>query len=123
MNEIQRFRRTIVRELKRIDPRWNPAEESFRAGMVLLASIGVGPNVPDLVTVTGLPESFVTVVLKRCRKAGIWRGQRLRAEWFEEECGGFSALLDACVAGGLFTRSCSPETKSKQATVSLRRII
>jgi len=122
MTEKQKFIRLIFRELKRIDPRWNPADESFRAGMVLLASVGFGKDIPTLAGATALPESFVRLVLRRATKAGIWRGNHLRVNWLNERLGNLSVVLDALVVGGEITRSPSQQTIDQRNARRTQRI-
>jgi hypothetical protein len=106
---IKQWRRDISKEMHKIGLPSDTPE--FDTGRVLAAVYGFGTDVDVLVEVTGYSAKYVRDVLKRCRKARIIVGQRLRVAWNEH---GISLGLDAMVASGVCTRPPDPKRSAAQ---------
>ena len=79
-------------------------EPGFDAGLVLLGSAVVGPNVKRISSWAGIPRDIVALYGKRLRDNGIWVGSKIHAEWFDEKTGGIAFFCDVNVALGHMER-------------------
>jgi len=77
--------------------------ETFKASVVLLSSVLVGPNIKRISKFTGYPYSLVSEFSKRLRENGVWKGGEIYANWMETN-GGIDFLCDSCVAVGMLRR-------------------
>lgn len=89
----------IKAELHRLDKNQSEDEETFKASVVLLASLEVGPNVRKLAKFTGYPAQLVAKFSYNLRESKVWRGGRVYANWFEKD-GDVALALDSCIAVG-----------------------
>lgn len=94
----------IKAELHRMDRGQSEDEETFKAGVVLIASLRVGPNIRKLAKFTGYPYALIAKFAHNLRKSRVWRGGRVYANWFEKD-GGVDFALDTGVAVGWMTRT------------------
>lgn len=96
----------IKREVRRLDPKEHESSEAFKAQVVMLASLEVGPSVLKLTKFTGYQRSLIYKFNHNLRKSGIWtRGRVHAANWFDAEMGGIAFGCDVCVALGLMKRT------------------
>jgi len=91
-------------ELKRLDPRLSPEDESFKAAAVLLAGLEIGLNISKLSKALGYDRSLVCKFAYNLRKSRVWRGRKTYANWNDEESGGVAFWMDVCVAQGLMEK-------------------
>lgn len=89
---------------------WREENPSFRAAMILLASMHVGPFVGPIATCLRYPLEVVQIVANRARSAAIWEGNMVNFEpWLHPIEGASTFLMDAWVAEGKLTRERSNE--------------
>jgi hypothetical protein len=119
MTEIQKVRRLIFRELRKLD--FRPGAPSFRVGMVVMSIFMVGSKLGPLSELSGESEALCGRVVARCRKAGIVRGGKLRVKWEDEQLGWLNIICDVLVATGDITRGCDPKVSVKRAEVRASR--
>lgn len=119
--EADKFRRLIYRELRRIDPRWQPNDPSFRAMRLLLYTFAVGFDVDRLVTFSREPKAFVEATMRRARKSGIIRGDALRMRWLDDEYATINTIADALVASGQVARVPPQDVQRKGREVRQQR--
>lgn len=95
----------IKEVVSQIDDQIDDADAGYKAMVVLLSSINIGPNADKLAKFTKYPRSLVRQFGRRLRNNGVWIGDKVAAvEWFEE--GGSVALIaDSLVALGLVRRT------------------
>lgn len=94
----------IKDEVRRLTKDKDEDGEGFRASVILLSSVNVGPNVKKIAKFTGYPRSFVWKIGKNLRDNGVWRGNKVAAgEWFEKG-GGVAFICDSLVAVGMLQR-------------------
>lgn len=86
------------------DAPFNPEDEGDQAALVLLSSLEVGTKVRDLARFTGVPFKRVSTFVSRLKSNGIFKGDKIYADWFDEN-GGISFTLDVLVATGMMARS------------------
>lgn len=110
--EIQRWRRTVFRELHALGFR-SPSD--LGAGLVL-ATIGYfGTDIDVLIEMTGHSREFITKVLRRARKERIVRGQTLAVRWDAEGFEGSLAFaLDTMTAAGMLFRPVDQKRSAAQ---------
>ena len=77
----------------------------FDAGLILLASAQVGPNIKRVAKFTGYSRKVVAEIGRKARDNGIWRGGKLDVEWCDEETGGVAFVCDVATVRGFMARS------------------
>lgn len=87
-----------------IDPGMAPEDDAYRASVILVASINVGPNADKIAKLTGYPRSYVRAIGSRLRQNGIWAGDRVCADWLDPEEGWVAFMCDLNVALGVLNR-------------------
>ncbi len=95
---------TIRKEVARLDPKLDVESDGYKAAVVLLSSLQVGPNIKRTAKFAQYPRAKVARFSRNLRKSGVWRGGKLYVEWFEEKNGGIAFWMDVCVAEGLMAR-------------------
>lgn len=90
--------------LREMDPGQDEDEETFKAGVVLIASVQQGPNIKNLSRFTAYPYSLVAKFGSNLRRSGIWCGRHVRADWFGKD-GVCNFILDTCIAVGWLERT------------------
>jgi hypothetical protein len=93
----------VKRLVLKSDPGLKQDDPGFRAAVVLLSSAHVGPNIRRLVVFTGFTAGEIAGFSKNLRKSKVWRGSKVRADWFGEN-GGIALALDVNVALGYLER-------------------
>jgi hypothetical protein len=81
----------------------------FQDDVVLLASAVVGPSQRKLRAFTNYPMALIKSVAQRARATGIWKGNKVNCEWFEEGHGGVAFICDSLVLAGLLKRTIASE--------------
>lgn len=91
------------------------SEKDMPEAVILLSGLVVGANVSAVARFTGYSFDFVHRVGRRLVRADIWDAGITRCDWFDEEGGGLSFVMDVCVAQGLVGRSftCPPSPASR----------
>lgn len=89
--------------LRKMDAGLSEDDDGFKAQVVMVSSLQVGPNVSRLAAFTGISKELITNFSRNLRKNGVWRGTRVYANWFETD-GGIDFLLDTNVALGCIER-------------------
>lgn len=97
--------RRIRRIINELDPKLPEADPTYKAALVLLASIHIGPNARRIASFTHLPREECEEIGRRLRKGGIWRGSKIYGEWDDPKGGGIAFLLDAMVGSGMLNRA------------------
>ena len=95
-------------ELKRIvleigkDDGWQEGDESFQAGLVLIAPLSITTMDPVAVSqFTGVPEPLVREFAGRLIENGVWRPDgKLAVQWNDPENGNLAFMMDVWVAMG-----------------------
>lgn len=95
----------LAAELKTMDPGLEPGTPMHDTAMILLASLVVGPSVEKVAAFLGLPRPEVLKRATRLRANGVWRGGKVRADWFDDKSGGVAFWCDCAVAEGLLVRA------------------
>lgn len=95
--------RKIKIELHKMDPALSEDDDAFKAGVVLLSSLQVGPNVQKLARFTGYRISLIAKFGFNLRVSGVWRDDKIYASWFDKN-GGASFWMDIGVALGWLKR-------------------
>ncbi|GEP12597.1 hypothetical protein [Methylobacterium gnaphalii] len=87
-----------------IDPALTPLANGYSEAVILLASLSVGADEEQIAAALEFDQTFVRVVGKRLREAGIWLGKRevchARTEAWTSEGGGVAFAMDLAVALG-----------------------
>ena len=100
--------RKSVRDLEARVRRYNsdidPASDTFRAAVLLLASLEFGQNVEGLARRTGFPRSFVAKCARRLIDNGVWVGGETAAEWSADDEASGAFWNDVAVAEGKLCR-------------------
>lgn len=104
----------IKKEVHRLDPALNESEDYFKTAVVMLSALKVGTDVDELVKFTRLPEPFIAERVGRLNASGIFDGDEIRANWFDEENGGIAFWMDVAVAEGLIERTNNAEYVEEQ---------
>jgi|SRR5882724_6174480 len=99
----------IKRELLKIDPSLTADDSGFRAQVIMVSSLQVGPNIRKLAAFTKYPISEITKISRNLRKNQVWRGSKVHAAWFEKD-GGIALACDTCVALGWIKRIAAERT-------------
>lgn len=80
-------------------------EKDYIIGIVLLASIQVGPDVEKIVEFTGLPYGDVLKYHQSAVKYGIFTPDgQVSCDWFNEDGGTMALLCDILVVRGILAR-------------------
>lgn len=103
--ERNEVKQEIVDEIKRLDPKLSPDDESYKAAAFLLASIIVGPTVKAVKQATGYREPVVQKFADSAIANGIWKGRRVIGEWDDKETGGLAFWCDVLTITGMFQRA------------------
>ena len=90
----------VVREM---DP--NVREEDVQVGGLLIASAVIGNDEQALAVFTGYEPDFIATCGRRLRDNGVWVGDELCVDWWDEETGGVAFWMDVCIAQGLMRRA------------------
>ena len=96
--------KAMVREL---DPKLEEDSDGYKALIVLLSSVVCGPNVTKLHRFTRYPYDLLNKFAYRLRLNGIWKGDKIYADWLDPEEGGVALILDSLVATGMMNKSAS----------------
>ena len=104
----------IQHEVRRMDPK--VSGESFKAAVVLLAALVVGPSAPQVSAFTGYPIGLCREFSARLRESGVWKDGKTHCEWFDDKCGGTAFWLDVAVAQGFVERA-KPRRKIKSQKI------
>lgn len=91
--------------VQKMDPGLQPDDEAYKATVVLLSSLEVGPHIQRLKKFTGYPRELLMKFSHFLRKNGVWRGGRVYADWFDEKEGAAALIMDSLVAQGMMERS------------------
>lgn len=94
----------IKEVVHKMDPALSEQDEAYKAMVVLLASAVCGPNVIKLRKFTGYPQDMLSKFAIRLRRNGIWKGDKVYADWLDPEEGSAALILDSMVATGLMQR-------------------
>jgi hypothetical protein len=99
---------TLIKDIiDRLDPSiaGEEGDPGYRAAVVLLAAVSVGPVVDKLVTLTGYETSFVNDICQRMYRAGLWSATEVRIDhWLAEDGDTIQAVqfwIDVLIAEGL----------------------
>lgn len=119
----QNGRTLPLAELKRIvleigkDDGWQEGDESFQAGLVLIAPLSITTMDPMAVSqFTGVPEPLVREFAGRLIENGVWRPDgKLAVQWNDPENGNLAFMMDVWVAMGELERGTAPETRYSRA--------
>lgn len=96
----------IKKAISGVDPNLTEGDVTFRAAVVLLASVECGLNSDNLAKITGYRRAEVREFGQNARRNGIWKGKYVIAEnWEDEETGGTGFLLDTLCLVGFVERS------------------
>jgi hypothetical protein len=96
----------IEKAILKMDPGLSRDDEAFKAQVVMLASADQETlSITRLSKFTGLPYSLVAKFGHNLRKAGIWQGRKIHANWTDEKEGGVAFIMDSMVAVGLLKRA------------------
>lgn len=104
----------ITKEVHRLDPQLKESEDSFKTAVLMLSALSVGTEVDALVKFTRLPESFVAERVGRLKAGGVFKGDEIHVDWFDEENGGIAFWMDVAVAQGLVERTDDAEYVQEQ---------
>jgi hypothetical protein len=95
--------------LKMADQLAPAGSDEHYAVSVLLASLHVGPDVEQIAAMTGIERGRLDRFRSNLERNGVWcNGQVDCSEWFHEEHGYVSLMMDAMVAIGELERSDKP---------------
>jgi hypothetical protein len=100
----------LVKEtLLEIDPSLNGAEEteSYKAALVLLSAMFLGPDTTRLAEFTGLSRAFIVTIRERMIRAELWTESMTQYDhWFVGDCDIRPSCFweDVLVAEGLVVR-------------------
>jgi hypothetical protein len=112
---LEEAKQFLVNEMKAIE-----GEKFYKAGMVLLGSLHVGPNIVRIAKWAKMPRKEVAEFSKVLRENGVWVNGNIEADWLDEEHGGMYFLLDMMVAAGMIERS--PEDASSYSAVEEQKV-
>ena len=79
----------VKETLLEIDPSLNGAEEteSYKAALVLLSAMFLGPDTTRLVEFTRLSRTFISTIRKRMIRAELWTESATQYDhWFVGDC-------------------------------------
>lgn len=96
--------KAIKKGIKELDPEITPENPIYNAQLVMLSALEVGANADKVAKFTKLPRKEVRKLAKVLTKNKIWVKGKSRGDWFDDENGGVSFLLDSMVATGLLER-------------------
>lgn len=95
--------------IRRYNAGLDPAGETFRAALVLVAGSVLGQNVEALARRTGLDRAFVSRCARRLIDNGVWVAGRVVAEWTAEDPASGTFWNDVAVAEGKMCRRVRPD--------------
>jgi len=100
-------------------PKGDEDHGEYRTAVVLIAAMGVGPNVSRLTDLTGYPQEFIAAISFNMREAGLWAEDGVCYEhWFEGDLIRDVALwLDVMVAQGRLVRQRHDDGKFRYKAV------
>jgi hypothetical protein len=102
------FTRASVQSLESRIRRYNSdidaGSDTFRAAVLLLASLEYGQNVELLARRTGYPHSFVAKCARRLIDNGVWSEGRMVASWSPQDEASGAFWNDVAVAEGKLCR-------------------
>lgn len=79
--------------------------EGDQASMVMLSALEVGTKIRPLTKFTGLPQKCVSRFVMRLRSNGIFKGDKIFADWLDPKNGGIAFTTDVLVATGMLKRA------------------
>ena len=85
--------------------------EEFMAGMALIGSVIVGPNIKKISKWAKLPRKIVAKFSRNLRDNEVWVGGKVYCDWTDEEAGGIAFIMDCMVATGLLEKRYVEENK------------
>lgn len=91
----------VLEDAKRVNGTADAEDDITKIIAVLLASAIMGPDVAKLEKYTGCDREFLDGIDEKCRKNGIWVGNKVHANWFDEEEGTISLICDVLAAAGM----------------------
>ena len=95
--------------IRRYNSDIDPGSETFRAAVLLLASLEYGQNVELLTRRTGYQRSFVAKCARRLIDNGVWSDGRTVASWSPEDEASGAFWNDVAVAEGKLCRRANPD--------------
>jgi hypothetical protein len=95
----------LKKELRHLDKTLEEGSNDWNAGLTLLSSVVVGPNIKKISKYTHIPRKKIIPISKRLRKNKIWVGGKLKVHDWLEKGGVIAFWLDVCVALGWLKRS------------------
>lgn len=67
----------IEKEMRYMDPKLSETDPTFEAGVILMASWVVGPNIKRISDFTLYTREVVAEYSKNFREGGLWRGGKI----------------------------------------------
>lgn len=106
MGARERFklRDRLSRTVCCLDPAVSSSEDTFKAAVVMLAALEVGPNADRIAKLVGYPRTLVRIFGRRLRECGVWDGGVTKADWGDEKTGTIAFWCDVGVAVGWLKR-------------------
>lgn len=95
--------------IRRYNSDIDPGSDTFRAAVLLLASLEYGQNVELLARRTGYPRSFVAKCARRLIDNGVWSEGRMVASWSPQDEASGAFWNDVAVAEGKLCRRANPD--------------
>jgi hypothetical protein len=83
---------------------WEGNQEGFETALLLLLSRDFGTDPKLLASLTGSSLGFVQTFASRARAVGLWVGEKVVCEHWEQNCGKFAFFCDVLVAQGILER-------------------
>lgn len=98
--------RRVRREVRKLDPKLDRADDAYRAAVVMLFAFANGEHrLRKLADATAMPYRDVATWFTRLRANRVLRRDgRWAIEWFDEDTGGIAFWLDVNIALGLMQR-------------------
>jgi hypothetical protein len=105
MNQKQMTKTQILKEVYRMDPtlKEKENEDSRDAVLLLLGALVDGPNRAN--KTVQIPETRRRKFMKNLRRNGVFVGNKIHADWDDQETGGCALMLDANIALGYIERT------------------
>ena len=107
-DDLPSSRKEMLDQLERILSKIAMEEDegSYRAARIMMAAIFVGPNIEDVMEVTGYSGEEVNEIAFRLRSSRLWTAERTNyLEWSAEGRGYLNFSMDLLVARGLLVRT------------------
>lgn len=97
-------RNRVIATVRELDPDLDEQDDGFKAAMVLVAGLMVGPITSKVSELTKLPLAFVEKCASNLEASGVWKDGKTHADWDDPEQGGWAFWMDVLVAEGMLER-------------------